>query len=109
MDEDERRKREDEYAHVYPNQYCRELGEEMAKELEQEEQMEKAVKKKVTLTLVGLDSNAFSLLGAFQSQARREKWTNKEIKAVIDEATSSDYDHLLMTLMNHCEDGDENK
>lgn len=28
--------------------------------------------KKVTVTLVGLDSNAFSLMGAFQAQARRE-------------------------------------
>jgi hypothetical protein len=67
------------------------------------------VNKKVTLTLVGLDGNCYSLLGAFQSQARREKWTKEEIEAVMDEATSGDYDHLLVTLMNHCEDGDEDE
>lgn len=58
-------------------------------------------KKKVTLQLVGLDGNAFALLGAFQRQARKEGWEQDEIKAVIDEATSGDYDHLLATLIEH--------
>lgn len=31
--------------------------------------------KTINLTLVGLDGNAFSLMGAFQRQARREGWT----------------------------------
>ena len=62
------------------------------------------VNKKVKLTLVGLDGNAFFLLGAFQKAARRQKWTNTEIEAVCEEATSGDYDHLLATLMDHCED-----
>ena len=59
--------------------------------------------KKVKLELVGLDGNAFSLMGAFQKQARREGWTQDEIKEVLDECTKGDYDHLLCTLMNHCE------
>lgn len=60
--------------------------------------------KKLALRLVGLESNAFNVLGAFQRQARREKWTPKEIKVVMDDATSGDYDHLLATIMEHCED-----
>lgn len=57
--------------------------------------------KKINLDLVGLDGNAFSLMGAFQRQARREGWTQDEIDAVLTEAKSGDYDHLLFTLMEH--------
>lgn len=60
--------------------------------------------KTITLTLVGLDGNAFSLMGAFQRQARREGWTQEEIKTVLDECMSGDYDSLLCVLMDHCED-----
>jgi hypothetical protein len=63
------------------------------------------MKKKVKLTLVGLDGNAFSLMGAFQRQARKEKWTKEEIDSVINNCMSGDYNHLLCTLMEHCDDG----
>ncbi len=59
--------------------------------------------KKVKLNLVGLDNNAFSLMGAFQKQARREGWPQEEIKVVIDKCMESDYDNLLVILMNHCD------
>lgn len=62
-----------------------------------------SMNKKVKLKLVGTDGNAYSLLGAFQKKARKEGWTSEEIKAVIDEATSGDYDHLLFVLSEHCE------
>jgi hypothetical protein len=65
------------------------------------------VNKKVKLTLVGLDGNAFALLGAFQRKAKREGWTEEEIDAVMEEARSDDYDHLLATLMDHCDEDDE--
>lgn len=69
------------------------------------------VNKKVELVLVGLDGNAFALLGAFVRQARREKWTDKEIEAVTKEARSGNYSHLVATLMDYCNDpfgnGDE--
>jgi hypothetical protein len=64
------------------------------------------VNKAVSLTLVGLDGNAFALMGAFSKQARREGWTKPEIDAVLAEAMKGDYDHLLRTLMAHCEDTD---
>jgi len=59
--------------------------------------------KKVNLELVGLDGNAFSLLGAFKKQARKEGWSEEEIMGVINEAMSGDYNHLLQTLMAHTE------
>ena len=59
--------------------------------------------KKVKLDLVGLDGNAFMLMGAFSKQARKEGWAQDEIKTVMDEAKSGDYNHLLTTLMSHCD------
>lgn len=71
--------------------------------------MEKIVPKTVNLDLVGVDANAYSILGAFSRQARREGWTKEEINLVTEEAKNGDYDHLLAVIMNHCEveDGDE--
>jgi hypothetical protein len=63
--------------------------------------------KTINLELAGLDGNAFFLLGAFSRQARREGWTDGEIKAVTDEAKSGDYDNLLRVLIRHCESVDE--
>ena len=63
--------------------------------------------KKVKLNLVGLDGNAYSLMCAFRSQARREKWTQEEIDEVLNECQSGDYNHLLCTLADHCDMGDE--
>ncbi len=55
---------------------------------------------------IGLSGNTFVLLARFQKQARREGWTKEEIKLVMDDATSGDYDHLLQVLIDHCEDGE---
>ena len=63
--------------------------------------------KKVKLDLVGLDGNAFALMGAFKKQARKEGWNGDEVTAVMNECMSGDYDHLLCTLMDHC-DSDDN-
>ena len=59
-------------------------------------------KKYVKLQLWRLDSNAFSLMGAFRSQARKEKWSEEDISKVLTEARSSNYDHLIATLDSHC-------
>lgn len=61
-------------------------------------------KKKVTLKLVGLDGNAYNLLGAFKKNALKQGWTPQEIEKIITVATSSDYNHLLTTLIDNCED-----
>ena len=60
------------------------------------------VNKKIHLKLVGLDGKAFSLLGIFQAQAKKEGWTKEEIKEVIKKATSGDYNNLLCVLSEHC-------
>lgn len=67
----------------------------------------KVIGRKVNLKLVGLDGNAFSLMGAFQRQAKREKWTKEEIDCVLTECQSSDYDHLLGTLITVCNEPDD--
>jgi hypothetical protein len=55
----------------------------------------------IKLKLVGLDGNAYSLMGAFQSAARKQGRTPEEIKAVLDDCLSGDYDHLLQVLIKH--------
>ena len=55
--------------------------------------------KKVVLELVGLDGNAFSLMGAFQRAARKQGWSREEIDAVLTDCRSGDYDHLLQVLI----------
>ena len=56
----------------------------------------------INLELVGLDGNAWALMGAFQRAARQQGRTPQEIKAVLDDCTSGDYNHLLETLVVHC-------
>lgn len=65
-----------------------------------------AITKKVRMELVGLNGNAFSIIGAFQLHARRQGWTGDEIQAVLKEASSGDYNHLLRTMIKHVDDGD---
>ena len=69
--------------------------------------MSEAIGKKIHLRLVGLDGNAFVLLGAFRRQAKKEGWSSEEISAVTNEATRGDYDHLLATLVSNTTDEDE--
>ena len=65
--------------------------------------------KKINLQLVGLDGNAYMLMGAFRKQAKREGWTDTEINEVLTEAKSKDYDYLLSVLIEHCEPTDEDE
>ena len=60
--------------------------------------------KKVKMRLVGLDGNAFSLMGAFQQNARRQGWKKEEIDVVIKKCMSGDYNNLLRVLMEHTEE-----
>ncbi len=59
--------------------------------------------KKVPLELEGMDGNAFSILGAWRKLARKSGWSEEEIKSVMDDAKSGDYDHLLSVIMRHSE------
>ena len=59
---------------------------------------------KVKMTLIGVDGNAFALMGAFSREARKQGWTNDEITVVTSECMKGDYDHLLRTLMDNIDD-----
>lgn len=69
--------------------------------------MKKVIEKTVNLDLVGVNGNAFMIMGVFQRQAKKEGWTQEEIDLVLEEAKSRDYNHLLATISNHCEIIDE--
>lgn len=64
---------------------------------------EKSVKKKISLELVGIDGNAYAIMGAFKKQALKEGWSDQEVDIVLTEAKSGNYDHLLCTIMQYCE------
>lgn len=60
------------------------------------------------MQLVGLDGNAFSILGRFRSEARKQGWDADSISNVVDEATRGDYNHLLRTIVSVTEDTHDN-
>ncbi len=68
--------------------------------------MENKIGKVLNLELVGVDGNAYAIMGVFSRQARREGWTQEEIDQVLEEAQSGDYNHLLSTIMTYCEPQD---
>lgn len=50
-----------------------------------------------------IDGNAFSVLGSAKKAMKEFGIDEKEIKSIIEEATSGDYNHLLSTIMKHVE------
>ena len=69
--------------------------------------MKKVIEKTVNLDLVGVNGNAFMIMGVFRRQAKREGWAQEEIDLVLTVAKSGDYNHLLATIENHCEPKDK--
>jgi hypothetical protein len=65
---------------------------------------ESVIEKKVKMNLVGLDGNAFSLMGAFSRTARQQGWTKEEIDAVLKICMSGDYENLISTLVEYTEE-----
>jgi len=53
----------------------------------------------INIPMVGEDGNAFSILGRVKRIMRRADLPDSEWDAFHAEATSADYDHLLMTVM----------
>lgn len=47
-------------------------------------------------TLVGVDGNAFAVMGYVRSAMKHAKMTKEDIDAYTKDATSSDYNHLLV-------------
>lgn len=63
--------------------------------------------KKVLFELEGLDGNAVFIMAKWAKAAKRQGWDEKEIDAVIAEAKSSTYDHVIQTIMRFSDDTDE--
>lgn len=57
----------------------------------------------VQFDIANCDGNAFALIGGWKRAARREGWSEDDIEAVIVEAMSGDYDHLVQTIMGYSE------
>jgi hypothetical protein len=53
------------------------------------------------LRLVGKDGNAFAILGRAHQAARRAGMPEDEWKKIQAEATSGNYDHLLVTMLKY--------
>jgi len=53
----------------------------------------------INIPMVGEDGNAFSILGRVKRIMRRADLPDSEWDAFYAEATSGNYDHLLMTVM----------
>ncbi len=58
-------------------------------------------KEKPVVTLVGTDGNAFSILGRVQKALRNAGADEEYIQKYQDEATSGDYDNLLVVTMGY--------
>lgn len=65
--------------------------------------MKTTTKKKVKLNLVGVNGNAFAVMGAFSKQAKRQGWKKAEIDEVLKKAMSGDYNNLLAVISDHCD------
>lgn len=52
--------------------------------------------KKPKVKLIGRDGNAFAIIGACQEAARKAGMPADQIKTIIAEMMSSNYDNLLM-------------
>lgn len=53
----------------------------------------------VQFQLVGIDGNAFSILGTAQKHARRAGLSKEQIEEYVNEATSGDYNNVISTTM----------
>lgn len=54
--------------------------------------------------LVGIDSNAYSIMGYVQRAMRKKHCSKEEVEAYIKNAKSSNYNHLLVTSINMIEE-----
>ena len=50
------------------------------------------------------DQNAYAIGGAWEVEARRQGWSKEDIRKVVIEAQTADYDHLLDVYFEHSDD-----
>jgi len=64
-------------------------------------QKEEEVTSKPELRLIGLDGNAFAILGKAKRVAKEAGWDKEKIDKFLKEATAGNYDHLIQTCMRY--------
>lgn len=67
--------------------------------------MEAPVKAK--MSLVGIDGNAFVIIGTVSAALRRAGATPEQVKQFQSEAMSGDYDHVIQTAIKWTTDEDD--
>ena len=60
-------------------------------------------RKKPHVELVGLDGNAFSILGRVRDAMRKIGWSQAEIAEFTNTAMAGDYNALIRTVCKYCE------
>lgn len=55
-------------------------------------------------SLIGVDGNAYAVMGYVREAMRHEGYSKEQIKAFIDKATSSDYNNLLVVCNKQIEE-----
>lgn len=58
-----------------------------------------AVRGRAKVQLVGIDGNAFSIMGIVKRGLRNQGWTQEEIDLYLKESMSGSYDRLLQIAM----------
>lgn len=71
--------------------------------------MKKLVNKSVNLDLAGIDGNAYSIMGMFSREAKKQGWNQEEIDLVLEECKKGDYNELLSTILLYCEPNDDSE
>ena len=56
---------------------------------------------KPKVKLVGRDGNAFAIIAACKTAARKAKWSDEQIKDVTTQMMRGDYNHLLQVALTH--------
>jgi len=64
---------------------------------------------KVVVELVNADGNAFAILGRCMKAMRQAGWGTTEINDFRDKATLGDYNQLLTTVIDYCNDASEDE
>lgn len=61
------------------------------------------MKNKPVLEIIGTDGNSFSILGKASRVAKKNGWSESEIKDFLEKAMSGDYNNLLRVVNENFE------
>lgn len=53
------------------------------------------------MSLVGVDGNAFAIMGEFKRKAKEQGWSSEDIEKVLTRAKSGNYSNLIITITAH--------